>query len=300
MKLVTINVDGRRKIGSLIEGKVLDLDKAYDLYIKSKGEEKSPVVSAAFSDMINLLKNIEDIKPISKKISEFAMKNLEISKHVLYGLEKVNLKAPIPNPPKTMITGPSWKQHIEEDRIPEFIFVLKPPTAVIGPGDNIIIPKKPKQIVTEVELAIVIGRPGRYITQEEAWSHIAGFTIFNDVTDMGLYNEHTPRAVIRSKSYDTFAAIGPCITLKEQMGDVQNLELKLRLNNEERVRIRTSDMIYPITHFIANVSEVMKLQVGDVISTGCPQEIPVQPGDSVEAEIENIGILKNQFVEWKD
>jgi acylpyruvate hydrolase len=300
MKLVSFESDGKIKTGNVVGEKVLDLNGAYDLYTNSKGEKKSRAISDLLSDMLKYLQNKEDAIQITQKITKYVMNNLESSKHVTYDLEKVNLMAPIPNPQKAMITGPSWKKHIREGRVPEFIFVLKPPTAVIGPGDDIIIPKNPKQVVTEVELAIVVGKPGRYISQDEAWDHIAGFTVFNDVTDMGLYREGTPRAVIRAKSYDTFAAIGPCITLKEHIGDVQNLELKLRLNGEERVKIKTSEMIYPISHFLASVSEVMTLQVGDIVSTGCPQVIPVKPGDSVEAEIENIGILKNQFVAWKD
>jgi len=300
MRVVTFSVNGERKMGSLIEKGVLDLDKGCDPYVKARGGKKSQAVLAGLRDMIDFLKNREEIVPLSEKISKYVMGEPDLSERFVYDLGEIDLEAPVPNPPKTMITGPSWKQYVREGQVPEFIFILKPSTALVGPGDDIVIPKSPKQVVTEVELAIVMGKPGRYIAEEDAWNHIAGFTVFNDVTDYGLYSERTPAAMIRAKSYDTFAAIGPCITLKEQMGDVQNLELKLRLNGEERVRIRTSDMIYPITHFITRVSEVMTLQVGDVISTGCPQVIPVKPGDSVEAEIENIGVLKNQFVEWKD
>jgi acylpyruvate hydrolase len=300
MKLITFELKGKTKIGALFGDRVLDLQKAYDIYSTSKGKGKSLELKTAFSDMISFLGNGDKTIPLSKDILNYVEKNAEISKKLFVDFKKVNLKAPIPHPPKAMISGPSWKRSIKEGRIPEFIFLLKPPTAVIGPGDDIRIPRNPVQIVTEVELAIIIGKPGRYIPQDKAWDHIAGFTVFNDVTDMGLYREQTPPKVIRSKSYDTFAVIGPCITLKDQMGDVQNIELKLRLNGEERVRIKTNEMIYPLTHFVSSVSETMTLQVGDVISTGCPMTIPVKPGDVVEAEIENIGILKNQFVEWKE
>jgi 2-keto-4-pentenoate hydratase/2-oxohepta-3-ene-1,7-dioic acid hydratase in catechol pathway len=281
----------------MVEGGVLDLDRAYRTYAKALGKVKSPALIASFSDMMSFLENLDEALRVSCAVAEFVMEDAGLSRKVIHEVEEIDLKAPIPHPPKAMITGPSWRGYVREGRVPEFIFVLKPPTAVIGPGDDIVIPRNSRQVVTEVELAIVIGRPGRYIGKDNAWDHIAGFTVFNDVTDYGLYRERTLSAVIRSKSYDTFAAIGPCITLKDQIGDVQDLELRLRLNGEEKVRVRTSDMIYPIAHFVESVSEVMTLQVGDVISTGCPQVVPVKPGDRVEAEIENIGVLRNQFVQ---
>jgi 2-keto-4-pentenoate hydratase/2-oxohepta-3-ene-1,7-dioic acid hydratase in catechol pathway len=299
MRLVTYEADGETRVGSLHDGRVLDLKGAYDRYSRAESLEKSPVMEAAFSDMIAFLRYREEAVPLSESIHDYVASEPKSTSELLLDLDESRLKAPIPNPPKAMITGPSWKTYVREGRIPEFIFILKPPTALIGPGDDIVIPRNPKQVVTEVELAIVVGKPGRYLSQDEAWDHIAGFTVFNDVTDYGLYTERTPAAMIRAKSYDTFAAIGPCITLKEQIGDVQDLVLTLRLNGEERVRISTGEMIYPITHFVASVSEVMTLQVGDVISTGCPQVVPVEPGDSVEAEVENIGVLRNRFVEWK-
>jgi 2-keto-4-pentenoate hydratase/2-oxohepta-3-ene-1,7-dioic acid hydratase in catechol pathway len=299
MRLVTYEAGGETRVGSLHDGKVLDLKAAHDLYSSSEGLGKSPVMEAAFSDMIAFLRNREAAVPLSESIYDYVASEPKSSVELLLDLNDLRLKAPISNPPKAMITGPSWKAYVREGRVPEFIFILKPPTALIGPGDDIIIPRNPKQVVTEVELAIVVGKPGRYLSQEEAWGHIAGFTVFNDVTDYGLYTERTPAAMIRAKSYDTFAAIGPCITLNEQVGDVQDLELTLRLNGEERVRISTGEMIYPMAHFVASVSEVMTLQVGDIISTGCPQVVTVEPGDSVEAEVENIGVLRNRFVEWK-
>jgi 2-keto-4-pentenoate hydratase/2-oxohepta-3-ene-1,7-dioic acid hydratase in catechol pathway len=299
MRLVTYEVSGETRVGSLHDDGVLDLKAAYDLYSSSEGLGKSPVMEAAFSDMIAFLRNRESAVPLSESIHDYVASETKSSSELILDLNDLRLKAPIPNPLKAMITGPSWKAYVRDGRVPEFIFILKPPTALIGPGDDIVIPRDPKQVVTEVELAIVVGKPGRYLSQDEAWDHIAGFTVFNDVTDYGLYTERTPAAMIRAKSYDTFAAIGPCITLKEQIGDVQDLELTLRLNREERVRISTGEMIYPIAHFVASVSEVMTLQVGDVISTGCPQVVPVEPGDSVEAEVENIGVLRNRFVEWK-
>ncbi|UCD45736.1 MAG: fumarylacetoacetate hydrolase family protein [Candidatus Bathyarchaeota archaeon] len=296
MRLVTFREGRELKVGALIDGAVLDLRGAFDHLSK----EVQPMMDHAFNDMKIILKHFPEAMPVMQELISSVEGDSNLERKFLKQREEVQLTAPIPRPSKTMITGPSWRQYIRDGRVPDFIFILKPPTAIIGPGDDIVFPRDQEEIVTEVELAIVVGKPGRYIGEEEAWDHIAGFTVFNDVTDYGLYTRRTPSAMIRAKSYDTFAAMGPCITTREQIGDVHDLELVLRLNGEERVRVNTSEMIYPITHFVASVSEVMTLRVGDVISTGCPQVVPVQPGDSVEAEIENIGVLRNQFVNWKE
>jgi 2-keto-4-pentenoate hydratase/2-oxohepta-3-ene-1,7-dioic acid hydratase in catechol pathway len=296
MRLVTFRDGLELKVGALADGGVLDLKGAFDHLSK----EVQPSMEHVFNDMKSLLKHLPEAMPVMQELFSGTEGDPNLERRFLKDRDEVQLTAPIPRPSKTMITGPSWKQYIRDGKVPDFIFILKPPTAIVGPGDDIVFPRDPEQIVTEVELAIVVGKPGRYISEEEAWGHIAGFTVFNDVTDYGLYTRRTPPAMIRAKSYDTFAAIGPCITPREQIGDVQDLELVLRLNSEERVRVNTGEMIYPISHFVASVSEVMTLQVGDVISTGCPQVVSVEPGDSVEAEIENIGVLRNQFVNWKE
>jgi 2-keto-4-pentenoate hydratase/2-oxohepta-3-ene-1,7-dioic acid hydratase in catechol pathway len=236
---------------------------------------------------------------MSKKVLESTSQNYDLSKQVFYDPREVKFKAPIQKPSKVIVTGPSWKHHAEAGHMPDFTFVLKPPSAIIGPEEKIRIPRNAKRIVAEPELAIIVEKPGRYITQEDAWEHVAGFTLFNDVTECGEID--ALHVWTRGKTYDTFATFGPYFVLKDQIDDVRNLALKLRVNGEERVNIRISEMAYPITHFITNISEVMTLEVGDVIATGTPRpEVPVKAGDSVEVEIKEIGILKNQFVSWKN
>ena len=299
LRYSTFEVDGDSRLGLLLEDGVLDLHKAYEWSSWASGDVDPRLVSS-FKSMGALLRNRELAHAEARAILESVINTSDAPDHLYHGLDDVRLRPPILKPQKAMISGPSWKSYVRDGKVPDFIFVLKPPTALIGNGDEIVFPRECKEIVTEVELAIVVGRSGRYIPREEAWEHIAGFTVFNDVTDMGLYSERTPRAVIRAKSYDTFASVGPCLVMREEIGDVGDLELRLRLNGEERVRISTREMLYPMSHFVSSVSEVMTLQPGDIISTGCPLWVPVEPGDTVEAEVENIGVLRNSFVAWSD
>lgn len=295
MKLVTFELKGEERVGCLAGG-IIDLGRAYKLFCRARGREESAAIRACFGDMIAFLGD-ERATAVAEEVVDFVFDDPRMLRRANLDPEDVRLKAPVPRPPKAMICGPSWSSYVKEGRVPEFIFVLKPPTAVVGPGDDIIIPRKARQVATEVELAVVVGKPGRYIGHDEALDHIAGFTVFNDVTDIATYRERTPASAIRAKSYDTFASIGPCVTLRDQIENIQDIQLRLRINGVERIRVSTTEMIYPVAHFVSSVSEVMTLQTGDVISTGCPEAIPVEPGDVVEAEVDGIGVLRNRFVE---
>jgi len=297
LRYSTIEADGVSKLALMTEHGLLDLARAYEW---SSWETGSAVdlQASTFSSMKALLKDREKAHATAKAILERIEEDPEAHGGLFHGLDEARLRPPVPDPEKAMISGPSWKSYVKDGKVPDFIFVLKPPPALVGHGDEVVLPQEYKEIVTEVELAIVVGKQGRYIPRDEAESYIAGYTVFNDVTDMGLYSERTPRAVIRAKSYDTFASVGPCMVMREDIGDVGDLELRLRLNGEERVRISTQEMLYPMAHFVSSVSEVMTLKPGDIISTGCPLWVPVEPGDEVEAEIENIGTLRNSFVAW--
>jgi 2-keto-4-pentenoate hydratase/2-oxohepta-3-ene-1,7-dioic acid hydratase in catechol pathway len=299
LRYLTFEIDGVSRLGLMVRGGVLDLFKAFEWCSEDLGEV-DPLLASSFESMVALVRNRELVHSTVRAIHNRVDGATDVPNTLLHRLDDVKLRPPILNPQKVMISGPSWKSYVKDDKIPDFIFVLKPPTTLVGHGDEIVFPRDYMEIVTEVELAIVVGKPGRYIPQEEAWVHIAGFTVFNDVTDMGLYSERTPRAVIRAKSYDTFASVGPCLVMREDIGDTGDLELRLRLNGKERVRISTREMLYPMSHFVSSVSEVMTLHPGDIISTGCPLWVPVEPGDEVEAEIENIGVLRNSFVAWSD
>ncbi len=217
-------------------------------------------------------------------------------------LDEVRLLAPIERPPKIICLGLNYSDHAEETGQPlpvAPILFSKPPTAVIGPDDAIVLPKD-SQVDYEVELAVIIGKGGRHIPEEQAKNHIGGFTVFNDVSARN--HQFLTRQWFRGKGFDTFAPMGPCLVLPDQISDPQNLRLQLRLNKVTLQDSTTANMIFTIPQIISDISSVLTLETGDVIATGTPSGVgfvrkphPIflKAGDVVEAEIESIGTLRN-------
>lgn len=210
-------------------------------------------------------------------------------------LSKVKLLSPT-MPTKIVALGLNYRDHAEETGFPipeEPLIFLKPPSAVIGPKDTIFIPKDVGRVDYEAELAIVIGRRCKGVTKEEAHRYILGYTCFNDVTARRLQKKDGQWT--RSKSFDTFAPIGPWIAT-----DVDPLDLSIRLylNGEVKQDSRTSKMIFNVYEIVSFVSKIMTLEPGDVIATGTPAGIgPIRDGDEVVVEIEGIGKLINNVRE---
>lgn len=212
------------------------------------------------------------------------------------------LLAPLARPPRIIALGLNYAAHAEETgkKPPKQpIFFVKSSTAVIGPDDSVVCPKGVGRIDHEVELAVIIGKGGRNITRKRAPRHIAGYTILNDVTarDMQAADMAASRPWFLSKSFDTFAPMGPCITLPDEIEEPAELALSLRVNGETRQESNTRDLIFNISDIIYRLSRWVTLEPGDVIATGTPSGIsPIEPGDVMEAEVERIGVLRNPVV----
>ncbi|MFX1565725.1 MAG: fumarylacetoacetate hydrolase family protein [Promethearchaeota archaeon] len=218
-------------------------------------------------------------------------------------VEKMNLLAPLPRPTKIIAIGLNYKDHVKETgrEMPKApVLFSKPPTATIGPGATIILPNQAKHVDYEVELGVVIGRGGRNINPDTALDHVGGYTIVNDISARDF--QYRDSQWFRGKSFDTFAPMGPVLTLPDQVPDPQNLRLQLRLNGKTRQDSSTSQMVFSVAELIADISQVLTLEPGDVIATGTPagvgfvakpKPVYLQSGDIVEAEIEGIGILRN-------
>jgi 2-keto-4-pentenoate hydratase/2-oxohepta-3-ene-1,7-dioic acid hydratase in catechol pathway len=209
--------------------------------------------------------------------------------------ENVRLIAPC-QPSKVVAIGLNYKDHISEfgrTEIPsEPVLFLKAVSSVIGPADSIVIPSGVSRVDYEGEMAVVIGKQGRYIAEDRACEHVLGVTCLNDVTARSLQKKDGQWA--RSKSFDTFTPMGPFIAAGLSYED---LAIETRLNGKSVQSSRTSQMIFSIPKLVAFVSTVMTLFPGDVISTGTPRGVgPVKEGDTVEISIEGVGVLKNSVV----
>ena len=175
----------------------------------------------------------------------------------------------------------------------EPIFFLKPTSAVIGSLGKIVYPEMSKQVDYEGELAVIIGKRCKNISRDDAGSVIMGYTCFNDVTARDLQKKDVQWT--RSKSFDTFAPLGPYIA--DPMLDISNLAIRTRVNGELRQDSSTSNLIFNIPYLIEFISSIMTLERGDIISTGTPVGVgELSVGDEVEVEIENVGCLKNIVV----
>jgi 2-keto-4-pentenoate hydratase/2-oxohepta-3-ene-1,7-dioic acid hydratase in catechol pathway len=212
----------------------------------------------------------------------------------LYRLGDVRLLAPC-RPSKIVALGVNYRSHGEEmsHRLPaEPLLFIKPSTAVIGPEDDIVYPEMSARVDYEGELGVVIGRRARGVTEAGAKDFILGYTCCNDVTARDL--QARDKQWTRSKGFDTFAPLGPCI---ETELHPSNLRLETRLNGEVKQSTGTGDLLFGVYELVSFVSRVITLLPGDVIATGTPSGIgPMQPGDTVEVEIEGIGTLRNHVV----
>ena len=195
-------------------------------------------------------------------------------------------------PSKIVAIGINYRSHATEFKhdLPDSpLMFLKPGTAVIGLEDNIIYPALSKQVDFEGELGIVMGKKAHLIDAADAPKYILGYTCFNDVTARDLQKKDGQWT--RAKGFDTFAAIGPWI---ETELDPSNLKLETRLNGEIKQSGTTTDLIFNVAQLVSAVSQVMTLLPGDVIASGTPSGIgSMQPGDTVEIQIEGIGTLVN-------
>lgn len=209
-------------------------------------------------------------------------------------LSDVRLLPPC-TPSKIVALGLNYRSHAEEVklRIPdEPLIFLKPSTSVIGPEDNIIFPASSQRVDYEGELGVVIRNRTWRVSRVEAIRHVLGYTCFNDVTARDL--QYKDKQWTRAKSFDTFAPIGPCI---ETELDPHHLSLETYLNGELKQQTNTSDLIFSIPELVSFISHVMTLLPGDIIATGTTSGIgPMQPGDTIEVKIEQIGTLRNYVV----
>ncbi len=206
--------------------------------------------------------------------------------------KKAKLLAPA-KPGKIIMVGLNYKEHAKELglKIPkEPVLFLKPPTSIIGLGQNIIYPPAVKRLDYEAELAFIIKKTARNIAEKKAKEYILGYTCCNDVTARDLQKKDGQWT--RAKSFDTFCPLGPYI---ETQINMRNLVVRSYLNGTLRQNSSISDFIFPVYYLLAFISRIMTLLPGDVISTGTPPGIGcMNRGDAIEVEIEGVGNLRNK------
>ncbi len=210
-----------------------------------------------------------------------------------YLLSEVRLLPPC-LPGKIVAVGVNYHVHaLHGHAIPEEpLIFLKPPSAVVGPGDGIVFPKMARRVDFEGELGVVIGKRAEHVSAAEAPSRILGYTCANDVTARDIQDKEGSFG--RAKGFDTFAPFGPWIETELDPADVL---LETFLNGERKQSSSTSDMVFSVPEIVAFISRVMTLNPGDLVMTGTPHGMgPMSAGDTVEVRIEGIGTLRNTLV----
>ncbi|MDQ7947869.1 MAG: fumarylacetoacetate hydrolase family protein [Pedobacter sp.] len=221
--------------------------------------------------------------------------------------QQVRLGAPMARPSKLICIGLNYRDHAEETNAPipkEPIVFFKATSAIVGPNDDLEIPRNSKKTDWEVELAVVIGKRAKYVDEAHAMDHVAGYVLHNDYSEREFQLERNGQWV-KGKSCDTFAPLGPFIATPDEIGDVHQLRLWLTVNGKMLQDGNTSNLIFNVPFLISYLSQFMTLLPGDVITTGTPAGVGLgqkpepwylKPGDIVELGIDGLGSSRQLVV----
>ncbi|MGI9166454.1 MAG: fumarylacetoacetate hydrolase family protein [Pyrinomonadaceae bacterium] len=268
-------------------------------------------------DMVSLLSSSSEPHGQYTQLKQAIHENDQTLGSPQLNIKDLKLAAPLARPGKIICLAGNYREHIVEsgyaapaqsDVITQQLF-LKPASAIIGDGDDIVLGSQNNTVGWETELAVVIGKRGRNIQAATAYEHVFGYTILNDVSERRLNSQIANRSKremdgffdwLAGKWFDGFAPSGPWIVTADEIADPHNLEIKLTVNGQVRQLGNTRDMIFRIPEQVAYISSIMTLEPGDIISTGTPVGAGVggaaslHDGDEMVCEIEGIGMLRNK------
>ena len=274
MKLIRFGKTGSEKPGVQLEnGKRID--------VSAFGEDYTDV----FFENNGVSRLIEWLKKSESKCPEIS--------------NETRLGCPVLKPSKIICVGLNYAKHAAEGgmAVPkEPVLFFKATSAIVGPNDDLIIPKGSKKTDWEVELAVVIGKKASYVNESDAMDFVAGYVLHNDYSEREFQLEREGQWV-KGKSCDTFAPIGPFLATKDEIKNPNNLNLWLKVNGEMLQNSNTSDFVFNVETVVSYISQFMTLLPGDIISTGTPSGVGLglkpprflQPGDVVELGIEGLG-----------
>lgn len=296
MKLAHYIHNGGTKVGIVKDGLLFDVREAGETLDITKRHEPITIDHLLSAGTVGLLQQAEEkITAASPGVP----------------VERVKLLSPIQNPEKILLVAVNYLAHSRERNVKppsEPYLFAKFRNALIGPGDPILIPRVSEKVDWEVELAVIIGKTGKYITRMDAMNYVAGYAISNDVSFRDLqYSTKLPDGKttlgldwMKGKGLDSSFPLGPWLVTRDEIPDPHNLEISLSVNGERKQRSNTSDMIFKIESLIEYVSAGITLKPGDIISTGTPEGVAaatgepfLKDGDTVEGSIEGIGTLSN-------
>ena len=291
MKLVSYEVQGQWLPGLLVDTHVFDVDAL----LRAGGDAAEAVGSVR-----ELLRRHGGSLPaLSQRLLAAAAEHSEAA---VGPVAELRLRPPVTDPSKVLCIGLNYKDHVAETgrKLPTHPDVFsKFASSIIGPHDEIHCSDVSENLDFEGEVGIVIGRPCRSVRPEEALGFVAGLTVVNDISARDLQWRGTQW--LPGKAVDDSTPCGPALVTLDEIGDPQTLNIKTRVNGVEMQSSNTRYMIFPLAEIVSYISHFLKLQPGDIIATGTPEGIgakrqpPVwlQPGDTIEVEVEKVGLLRN-------
>ena len=260
------------------------------------------------------------IRDLSSVISD--LNSTTINQNTIEKIKKINLnKLPeinenirigpcVANPEKFIGIGLNYSDHAEETGMKppsEPIIFIKANSCISGPNDNVIIPKNSKKTDWEIELGIVIGKKAQYISEDKSLEYIFGYCIVNDISEREFQIERSGGQWDKGKGCDTFGPIGPYLVTKNEIKNIQDLNLELKLNGKITQKGNTNKMIFGVKHIVSYLSHFMTLNPGDIITTGTPPgvgmarnpQIFLKPGDEMILNIDHLGSQKQKVISMK-
>lgn len=283
MKLIRFGTPGKEKPGVLFLGKRLDVSSFIDDYDEEFfGSNQLEMLESWITENYTTCPVVSD---------------------------DIRLGPPVARPSKIICVGLNYAGHARESgmELPKQpVLFFKATSAIVGPNDDLVIPRDSEKTDWEVELALVIGKKASYVNQASAFDYLAGYVLHNDYSERAFQLEHGGQWV-KGKSADTFAPIGPFIATMDEIEDPHNLRLWLKVNGEQVQDSNTSDLIFKIPQLIEHISSYMTLLPGDIISTGTPSGVGMgfkpsrylKPGDVVELGIDGLGSSSQKATAYK-
>ena len=329
MRLVTFENPVRQKRAGALgpAGEIIDLNLASALYLRDVEKESACYRLADAlvpAEMRLLFEGGDTAMEAAHKAMQYALDTGReqlvegpSGEPIIFDAGDVTLRAPI-IPKKFFHTAGNFREHHEEAMKAKFSHPVRPwivffqnVDAIIGPDEPVVYPEHlTKELDYELELAVVIKKPGKHFTAEEAQDYVGGYVIFNDITARDIQREEMKSGVFSfCKGIDTFCPLGPHIVTADEISDAHNLKMELRVNGERRQESHSSRMSVTIPEILAHYS-AMGYSAGDVVSTGTvsgvaafsgdPKAWYLKPGDVMECEIEKIGVLRNPVISWEE
>ena len=278
------------------------------LRIGSLNQEKPAIIDkdGAVRDLSSVISDLNPTTINQNTIEKIKKINLNKLPKVS---EDVRIGSCVTNPEKFIGIGLNYSDHAEETGMKkpeEPIIFIKANSCISGPNDNVVIPKNSKKSDWEIELGIVIGKKAQYISEDGSFEHIFGYCIVNDISEREFQIERSGQWD-KGKGCDTFGPIGPYLVTKNEITNVQDLNLELKLNGKIMQKGNTNKMISGVKHIVSYLSHFMTLNPGDIITTGTPPgvgmakkpQIFLKPGDEMILNIDNLGSQKQKVISIK-